>query len=78
MSKAVGRCGRIICLEARAETYRCLYTRVSYHHLANAAPVHVVVSVNTFLAVRIKISDDYRSDWALSETGFSATQRQIL
>jgi FkbM family methyltransferase len=58
-SRAVGKHGKVICIEAHPRTYRCLEKLVQYNRLENVVAIHQAVADPGCRTVTIEDSDDY-------------------
>jgi len=68
-SREVGEQGRVVCVEARPLTFRCLQKLVEYNHLGNVVAIHQAVTEPGRLTATIENSDDYLSNRINSSTG---------
>lgn len=70
-SRAVGKAGRVICIEAHPRTFRCLEKLVQYNRLSNVTALHRAVSEPGCDLVMIEDSSDYVKNQLKSGIGIS-------
>lgn len=58
-SRAVGEGGRVICIEAQPQTFRCLQKLIEYNRLHNAIAVHRAISAPGCTSTTIENSGHY-------------------
>ena len=58
-SRAVGKPGKVICIEAHPRTYRCLEKLVQYNRLENVIAIHQAIAEPSCRIATIEDSDDY-------------------
>jgi FkbM family methyltransferase len=70
-SRAVGKRGRVICIEAHPRTYHCLEKLIQYNRLENVLAIHLAVAAPSCRAVTIEDSDEYLSNRSGTGEGIS-------
>jgi FkbM family methyltransferase len=68
-SQAIGERGRLICIEAHPQTYRCLEKFVQYNRLRNVTLMHAAVTEPSCGSALIEDSNDYLRNRLDSPTG---------
>jgi len=61
-SRAVGKHGKVVCIEAHPRTYRCLEKLVQYNRLENVVAIHQAVADPSCRVATIEDSDEYLSN----------------
>ena len=59
LSRAVGKRGKVICIEAHPRTFRCLEKLVRYNRLANVIPIHAAIAEPGRSTVSIEDGNEY-------------------
>jgi len=76
-SRAVGKHGKVICIEAHPRTFRCLEKLVQYNRLENVLAIHQAVAEPSCETVTIENSDDYLGNRSGTAKGTSVPATTI-
>jgi len=76
-SRAVGKRGKVICIEAHPRTFRCLQKLVQYNRLENVVAIHRAVAEPSCCAATIEDSDDYLGNRSGTTDGISVPATTI-
>ena len=76
-SRAVGKNGKVICIEAHPRTYRCLQKLVHYNRLENVVAVHRAVAEPSCSEATIEDSAEYLSNRSGNVAGISVPAATI-
>ena len=76
-SRAVGRHGRVICIEAHPRTFRCLEKMVQYNRLQNVISFHVAATEPGCSTVSIEDSEEYLANRSDAAEGISVPATTI-
>jgi len=77
LSRAVGKRGKVICIEAHPRTYRCLEKLVQYNRLENVIAIHQAVAEPSCRIATIEDSDEYLSNRSGAVEGISVPAATI-
>ena len=76
-SRAVGKHGTVICIEAHPRTFRCLEKLVQYNRLENVVAIHQAVAEPACRVAIIEDSDDYLGNRSGAAKGISVPATTI-
>jgi len=76
-SRAVGKSGKVICIEAHPRTFRCLEKLVESNHLENVIPIHAAITEKSTGTAMIADSSAYLSNRLSSEKGIPVTATTV-
>jgi FkbM family methyltransferase len=68
-SRAIGKAGRLVCVEAHPRTFRCLEKLVHYNHLENVTALPQAVVQPACASATIADSDDYLANHLQPDSG---------
>jgi FkbM family methyltransferase len=80
-SRAVGRLGRVVCIEAHPQTFRCLEKMIQYNRLENVTAIHSAITEPHRHRIEIEDSEDYHRNRSNQSGGLSvraATMDEIV
>jgi len=76
-SRAVGKCGKVVCIEAHPRTFRCLEKLVQYNRLENVIAIHQAIAEPACRLATIEDSDDYLGNRSGTAEGISVPATTI-
>jgi len=76
-SRAVGKLGKVICIEAHPRTFRCLEKLAQYNRLENVIAIHQAVAEPSCRVATIEDSDDYLGNRSGTAKGISVPATTI-